>query len=157
MIVVADTSPLVALATIGHLDLLRELFGEVAIPRAVYDEVVIAGAGQPGSAEVQAACWIVVHPDPARPGCFGLHAGEEQAIALALRLRAQFVVLDERPGRRAAVEQGLVVTGTVGVLVRARLRGLLAELRPELDRLLAGGALWIAQSVYDKALQQAGE
>jgi predicted nucleic acid-binding protein len=55
MIIVSDTSPLINLAAVGQLDLLRQLYGHVIIPQAMYDEIVFAGAGQPGSAAVKTA------------------------------------------------------------------------------------------------------
>jgi predicted nucleic acid-binding protein len=60
MITVADAGPLIYLAAIGRIDLLHRLFGRVLVPRAVHDEIVIRGAGLPGSAEVAAAEWVEV-------------------------------------------------------------------------------------------------
>jgi len=58
MTVVSDASPLINLARIGQLDLLRQLYGTMLLPEAVWQEVVVDGAGQPGAAEVRAADWI---------------------------------------------------------------------------------------------------
>jgi predicted nucleic acid-binding protein len=86
VIVVADAGPLIYLAAIGHLDLLRRLAPEVLVPEAVYHEVVVAGAGLPGAEEVREAAWVRVER-PARPDLVealvagGLHAGESEAIA----------------------------------------------------------------------------
>ena len=60
MIVISNTSPVVNLAAIGQLELLRQLYGRVIIPQAVYEEIVIVGAGQPGAVEVEASDWIEV-------------------------------------------------------------------------------------------------
>ena len=60
MIVVSNSSPLIALAKIGKLHILRELFGEITIPKAVWDEVVVKGRGKPGAEEVEKAEWIKV-------------------------------------------------------------------------------------------------
>jgi predicted nucleic acid-binding protein len=63
--VVSDASALIDLARIGELDLLRRLYGELLIPEAVWQEVVIEGAGQPGAEEVRAASWIErAHVEP---------------------------------------------------------------------------------------------
>jgi len=56
--VVSNSGPLIALATIGRLDLLKDLFGQVCIPQAVYDEVVVYGEGEPGTKETDEAEWI---------------------------------------------------------------------------------------------------
>ena len=60
MTVVSSSGPLIAFAVIGQFDLLRQVYGSLSIPQAVYDEVVVQGAGQPGAAEVQGANWIRV-------------------------------------------------------------------------------------------------
>lgn len=90
MVVVADSGPLIVLAAIGHLELLRELYGRVLVPAQVHHEVVVAGDGKPGSAEVGAAGWIVVEPvEEGDPVCAGLaitlDPGEAAALALASR------------------------------------------------------------------------
>ncbi len=58
MIVVANSTPLIALSKVGKLDLLKEIFGEIVIPQGVYDEVVVQGAGRPGAGRVRKAVWI---------------------------------------------------------------------------------------------------
>ncbi len=60
MIVVSNTSPIINLAQIEHLDLLHELFGTVLIPQAVYEEIAVAGSGQPGASELVALEWLEV-------------------------------------------------------------------------------------------------
>ena len=84
-----------------------------------------------------------------------LGAGEREAIALALETAADLVVLDDQAGRRLARARGLQVTGTVGVLIEARSRGLLPALRPELDRLRDAG-LWMADAFYQRLCQAEG-
>ena len=61
MTVVSNASPLVGLARIGRLDLLKKLYGQILVPEAVWDEVVIEGKGQPGAEEVSSAEWIRMH------------------------------------------------------------------------------------------------
>jgi predicted nucleic acid-binding protein len=81
VIVVSDSSPLITLSLAHKLDLLIELFGRIVIPRAVYDEVTIGGAGLAGAEEVRDALWIEVYPDPSEPleelkaACSGLGGG----------------------------------------------------------------------------------
>jgi predicted nucleic acid-binding protein len=125
MIVVSDTSPLNYLILTGYVSLLEALYGRVVIPRAVWDELRKPGApapvrewadGLPGWAEVR---------EPATPDAtLNLDPGERDAITLALEMRADLVLLDERRGRREAVGRGLAVMGTLGVLDAAAARGL---------------------------------
>jgi len=89
VIAVSDSSPLIILSRAHQIELLHEFYGQVAIPRKVYEEVTVAGAGLPGAEEVRAAFWIRVHPDPLEPlesveaACAGLGGGEQSAIYLA--------------------------------------------------------------------------
>lgn len=55
MLIISDTSPIINLAAIEHLHLLPDLFSEIIIPYAVYHEVVVKGAGEPGSSDIQSA------------------------------------------------------------------------------------------------------
>jgi uncharacterized protein len=96
---VSDASPLIALARIGHLDLLPKLFERVLISTEVYHEVVIAGAGMPGATQVSQAGWIDVVPvrDAAALSLAlketGLGAGELSAVLLAAETGADLVLL----------------------------------------------------------------
>lgn len=88
MIVVADTSPIINLAAIGQLDLLRRLYGTIWIPDAVYREIVETGAGEPGAVEVREFAWIERHAvrstDLVTALRLELDAGEAEATALAI-------------------------------------------------------------------------
>lgn len=135
MIVVSDTSPLNYLILTGYVHLLEALYGRVVIPRAVWDELRSPGA----PAEVRE--WVDAIPDwaevrePVGPlAAPNLDPGEREAISLALELRADLVLLDERRGRREAAGRGLAVTGTLGVLDAAARRGLI-DLSEALTRL----------------------
>ena len=106
MIVVSNSSPLIALARVGWLNLLASLFQHILIPVEVHHEVTVAGSGLPGADEVSKAGWIEVAPG--RPpanlsserACQGLGAGERGAILLARSLPADLILLDESKARR---------------------------------------------------------
>ncbi len=119
MIVVSNASPLVGLASIRQLDLLKQLYGKVHIPEAVWREVVINGAGQPGSTEVENAGWIkrhqVANTRLVQSLLQYLDEGESEAIALAVELRAELLIIDERLGRDTARHFGLNFTGLIGL------------------------------------------
>lgn len=103
MIVVSDASPLIALAVVGRLDLLRQLYAEVLLPEAVYGEVT-AVQDAPGAAEVTNSGWIRTQPLRdrmlAEALALELDAGEAEAIALAVELRADLLLMDERRAAR---------------------------------------------------------
>jgi len=138
MIVVADSGPLIALAKIGKLHILHELFGEVVIPRAVWVEVVERGAGKPGSGEVKVAEWIRIVEVKDDLGVEILEReierGEAEAIVLAKELGASLLLLDEKIPRIIAKSLGLKVAGSLAVLFMAKKRGILNE---DLDLLIS--------------------
>jgi predicted nucleic acid-binding protein len=125
---VADTGPLNYLALIGHISVVPQLFDHVCIPRVVYDErgdpmtpaVVRAWIAAPPS-------WLSILPVPtgADPALAALDDGEQAAIALAAAIKADLLLMDDRAGVAVARAQGMEVTGTLGVLDRAALRGLI--------------------------------
>jgi predicted nucleic acid-binding protein len=114
MIVVSNTSPIINLAAIGRLAGLQQLYGEVIIPPAVYDEIVISGAGQPGAMEIGEAAWMKVQPIANQALATALRmeldAGEAEAIVLAVEMKADLLLIDERNGWRDYVEPEVLVT-----------------------------------------------
>lgn len=158
--VVANAGPLIALATIGKLDLLKDLFEQVLIPQAVYDEVVVHGEGEPGSGEVDKAVWIKTHQAQDRLAVHLLHetldAGESEAIVLAQELNARYVLLDDGLARRKARLIRLRMTGTLGILLMAKETGLIPAVRPVLDE-LGQTDFRMSDRVYQEVLLKAGE
>ena len=126
---VADTGPLHYLVLAGHIDIVATLFSEIAIPNAVHDELAHP------SAPVAVRDWIVAPPpwlsvNSVAPELLArvnaaLDPGERAALALAMERQPDLVLMDDRAGVTATHAQGFVVTGTLGLLVRAARRGLL--------------------------------
>jgi predicted nucleic acid-binding protein len=158
-IVVADSGPLIALSRIGQLELLPQLFGRVQIPSAVWREVTQgAGEGRSGAAEVRAAPWIdVVSADEASVAGYALivDEGEAAAIVVAKACDALLIIDDDR-GRRLALRLGLRIKGTLGILVLAKRRGLLARVRPLIDALPRCG-VYVSQRLIDAVLHDVNE
>ncbi len=121
--VVVNSTPLIALSITGRLSLLKALFDEVIVPASVYEEVVFQGRGRPGAEEVGEAAWIVVKEPKERPvlppALLGLGQGEMDVILLAQEVNADWVLIDEKLGRKTAATLGLQVKGTLGVLLAA--------------------------------------
>lgn len=148
MIVVSDSSPLIALARIGRLDLLRLLFGTIVVPEAVWREIVNAGAGKSGADEVETAEWIqrrtVQQKNLVALLQQDLGAGESEAIVLAQEINARFVLLDDRRGRLAAQRFGVRAVGLIGVLIEARKSGRLTDAAIIVERLYQEAGFWIS-------------
>ena len=141
--VVSNTGPLIALSSIGKLDLLAMLYGSVLVPEGVFQEVTVDGRGRAGAAEVAAAAWISRvrlnrPPDALLLNEVGL--GESEAITLAVQDGARLLLIDDRAARRIAeVSYGLRVKGAAGILVAAKHRGLIPAVRPLLEGMREGG------------------
>lgn len=157
-VVVADSSVLIHLSAIGHLGLLRSLFGLLTVAPAVWREVVAEGDGRAGAREIEAGLqegWLeVLQPSQElllRSLKRQLGDGEAETICLAVEHRASLVLLDESEARRVAAGFELQITGIIGILMRAKLEGRIPLLRPELDRLVTSG-FWIELSLYRRVL-----
>jgi predicted nucleic acid-binding protein len=141
MLVVSNTSPILNLAIIGQLGLLRNQFEQIHIPQAVLDELCIS-EDLPGVKAVRQAIkddWIKIvqarEQNLAQAIGRDLDRGEAESIALALQLKADLILLDERDGRQVAKAIDLNVTGVFGVLLKARRAGRLVSLRQAIDDL----------------------
>lgn len=161
MIVVCDASPLISLSAIGQFELLHQLYGKIYIPDAVRAEVLGAGPERPGSRELREADWVharTVENDFLVRALEGeLDQGEAQAVALAVEIKADLLLVDERRGRRVAQRFGIKVIGILGILVEAKKRGLIPVVRPALDDLLNQAGFRIAPALYNAVLRAADE
>lgn len=160
---VSNTSPISNLAIIGKLPLLKSQFSEIWIPNAVVHE--LNDHPDPVAlAVIRAAIsdkWIQPIA-PARSHLLGvllphLHRGEAEAIALAADVKADIVIIDEQEGRQFAKQAGLTVTGTLGILLRAKKTGLISSLKLEIQALRAQARFFIAPSLEAQVLSAAGE
>ncbi len=161
MIVVSNTSPLTNLATIGRFDLLRQLFSTLHIAEGVWTELNANGKAWPGSREVQAADWIIQHTTTRQTLLAELRTqldrGEAESIVLTLELQADLVLLDENEGRQAAQQFGLRPMGVLGILLRAKSRGLIDTVQPQLDALRQQAKFYLSDTLYKQVLLSAGE
>ena len=135
--VISDTSPINYLIRIGEIDLLPQLFGEVLIPPAVLQELQHAKAPlavQEWALRIPA--WAKVVAPNAVNRNLDLGPGETEAIALAKEIGETLLLMDERKGRKAAMENGLRTAGTLNILEEAAARGLL-DFEQAVARLLA--------------------
>jgi len=161
VIVVSNTTPLIGLASIQRFDLLRQLFGQLTIAQAVYDEAVVAGREIGGAKqEVSLATWIKTVSVKDRLAVEvlldDLDLGEAETIVLAREIGADWVLMDEKKARRKLTQLGLNKIGTIGILLKAKQLGLLPVIRPDLERLSQQG-FSLSQTVIDTVLQQANE
>ena len=159
----SNTSPIFNLACIERLPLLREQFGDVWIPKAVEAELrrIPDDAVRQAVERAFGDGWLKMQPasNTALISLLSveLHAGEAEAIALALEMKADRVLVDERDGRMLARRLGLHVTGVLGVLLRAKQTGRLKAVKPEIQALRAKARFFIAPELEKAVLTKAGE
>lgn len=161
MIVISDSSVLINLAWIQRLELLPKLYGEVIVPTAVWQEVVLEGAGKPGAKELKTAVWLQVKEPKNKPLVHALRqdldAGEAEAITLAIEQNADLLLMDERIGRTAAQHFNLPIIGLIGILVTAKQKQMLPEIKSSLDNLRQQAGFYISEPLYKRVLRDADE
>lgn len=158
MIVVSDTSSISNLLIIGEVHLLRILFSTVVVPDAVYEELCRVPAQKN---TLQRLDWIE-RRKLADIRLFKrlrdeLDRGESEAIALAVELEADLLLIDESLGREVAKSLGLKITGILGVLIRAKDAGYITEVRPLVNKLIDEADFWVGANTISTALHLAGE
>jgi predicted nucleic acid-binding protein len=163
MPVISNTSPLLNLAIIDHLFLLPQQFGQVLIPQAVLAELKV-DQDLPGSSVLRAALnegWLI--PQSVGNGALvsllrqQLHQGESEAIALAIEVSAERILLDEKEARQSARALGLAITGILGILLRGWHEGTVDSMKVATERLQREANFWIAPALLNQLLQESGE
>ncbi len=159
---VSNAGPIIHLSWVDHLNLLPQLFDEILVPVAVRDEVLRAAPDVPGVPEIHGAFqagWLAVRAvaDPVRAEQLraDLDPGEAEAITLAEELGADLLLLDERRARAHAVGRGIPITGTIGILRKARERGLVQMVSPLLQDLRLRGFRISAELVDELRREEA--
>jgi len=157
MIVVADSSALIALAVCDALHLLTSLADEIIVPAAVFDEVIVEGRHHSEGLRTFLEGRVEsVDASALESRTSGLGQGELEAIALSLHKKADLILVDDQRARKAASEYGLDVSGSLGVLLMAKRRGFLPTIRPSLDRLRASD-IHLSDELFREILAMAGE
>jgi len=148
-IVIADTSCLIVLTRLNAIPVLQSLYGQIYITEEVASEF---GESLPDWIKVE----MVKDKRYYQILSAMLDPGEASAIALALEMKNVLLIVDEFKGRREAKRLGIEITGTLGVLVKAKQKGLIKELKPVLNQLHLAG-FWISEAISEEMLKQAGE
>jgi uncharacterized protein len=161
VIIISDTSPINNLAAINQLHLLHQLYGTVLIPEAVFRELTDPSFPVAGATEVQTLDWIQTRAVSDRTIIEALSneldIGEAEAIALAVEVQADQMLIDERRGRLVAARFNLRYTGILGILVEAKSQGLITSVKLLLDALVNKAGFWVAEPLYKSVLEHVGE
>lgn len=155
-----NASPLILLGKIGQLPLVGTLSPEFRIPSAVVQELEEGGAEDPAVKWVSTPAIqehvVMAPPPPQTLVQWDLGQGETAVLSLALERKGSVVVLDDLAARRFAISFGIPVAGTLGLLIRARQKGIITHLAPQIDGLMAHGAR-LSNGLIQHALKIAGE
>ncbi|MDJ0580919.1 DUF3368 domain-containing protein [Crocosphaera sp.] len=161
MIILSNTSPLNNLAAIDQLHLLKELYSSIIIPSEVYQELMAVETPIHVSNQIKKAQWIkveqVISLTTIKLLEQQLDRGEAEAIALALQLKADLLVIDEKKGRTVTNGFNIPFTGILGILIQAKQKGLISEVKPLLDNLKTKAGFWIKPNLYQNILQRVRE
>ena len=158
--VIVNSTPLLVLGNIGRLDILRSLYQQIEIPAAVYREVTEKNYAA-SKALLAASDWIKVRTveNIADYAMYQakLHAGEVETMIIAQKpVKADLVILDDMAARKTAKYLGLTVTGTMGVLVKAKQKQIIPAVKPILDEIMRNG-FYISEKVVKMVLKTVDE
>ena len=155
--VVSNATPIISLASVDKLSLLKDLFGKVYVPRAVVNEILTGK--YPGHKELDSDFFEIVEVNNKINLSFllnDLDLGEAESIVVAKEIEADLLLIDERLGYKIAQLQGLPVIGTLTVLLMGKKKGLIKAVKPVLDEMIEKGR-WYSQKVYNHFLKSIGE
>jgi len=158
MLIISDTSPITNLIRINRLDLLKLLYTEVVIPEKVQDELLNY---ENQKTELEKRAWIIVkkvsNSNEVKKLEAELDAGEAEAIVLAKELDADLLIIDERKGRKIAEANGLKIIGLLGVLIQAKRKGYVKDLKPLLNELIDSVGFRVSKKLYNRILKEVNE
>ncbi len=162
MIIVSNTTPIITLVKIDKLLILKELFGEVYIPKGVYEELISNNAFKEEAQVINKCEYIKVVTIKNELAVkliqknLGLDLGESEAIVLSEELNSDILIIDEKKGRTVAKSMDINVAGTLGLLIQAKDRGIITNIRVILDSLIESN-IRISTKLYEDILNKAGE
>ena len=157
--VIVNSSPLIVLFKSQQADLLAQLFDEILVPGAVWDEVTTGSKNDVAATELVKVSWARRTEIPSISPevlAWDLGKGESAVLGLALKKPGFAVVIDDRAARRCAQSLGVVSMGTAGVILLAKKRGLIPLASPGIQALQDAG-LWLSAPLINLLQQQAGE
>jgi uncharacterized protein len=139
-LIISNTSPIFYLHRLGLIDILHELYGTITVPEAVKHELDQGGVTGEDVPRLEEYAWInivKVRPPQYLNLVVDLGRGESEVLAIAADHPSALLILDDKLARSIAKMQGFHLTGTAGVLLRAKEKGFIPALRPVMERLVS--------------------
>ncbi len=156
--VVSNTTPIISLLKLSQIDILKKLYGKISIPKAVYKEIE-CGKNKGYYQDLSKIDWIKIQEIQDKKALkyfLDLDAGEAEAIVLATEIGADLIIIDEKLGRFHAKHTDLSITGTMGVLLKAKSKGLITQIKPLILELIDKD-VWLSKKLIETILAKAGE
>lgn len=158
--VIVNSTPIISLCSIGKIELLKDIYDKIYIPYGVYEEVCIEGNSKVGANLIEKNNFILINKiqneEAKRFFKTSLHKGEVEVMILAEEMKADLCIIDDLLARKYAKYLGLQVTGTLGILLKAKKCGLVKEVKPILNDLISNG-IYINKKIYDSVIDLAEE
>ncbi|MCA1784394.1 MAG: DUF3368 domain-containing protein [Desulfobacteraceae bacterium] len=159
MVVISNSSPIIHLAKIGRLNLLERLYSRILVPEKVYLECTDTVHYHKEVELIAQSAWIerqLIEDDRLFNLLYAeIDAGEAEALVLALEQKADLLLLDDQEARSMARKLGLPVTGTLGVLLKAKNEGMINSFAEDLQKLQRSG-FWLSQNLVNTLLSSSG-
>lgn len=159
-IIVINSTPIIALTSIDKLSLLRELYGKVYIPEAVNSEITVKPNSKAQIAIEKSSSWIVTKAieniEAKKFFKVQLHDGEVEVMILGKELKANILVIDDYIAREYAKYLSFKVTGTLGIILKSKEKGIISYVKPLIDGLIENG-IYIDSKLYNDILKIANE
>ncbi|MBW1803279.1 MAG: DUF3368 domain-containing protein, partial [Deltaproteobacteria bacterium] len=156
--IVVNTSPWIALSICGQIQILEKLYTNVFVSQKVREEIIAGGKDRFGVHEFETCQWLNVqeiHDMEKVKLLYELDQGEAQVIILAKERDVRHVLIDEKVARLQAKILGLEVIGTLGILLKAKRKGLLTSIKASIEMILSNG-IWIQDEIVEGILKEAG-
>lgn len=157
--VIINSSPVIVLFKSQQAELLPQLFTEILVPKAVWDEVTAGDKNDTASQKLASVSWVqrvevgALAPEVA---AWDLGKGESEVLSLALKTPDCAALVDDKAARRCSQVLGIITLGTGGLLLLAKRRGLIPLVTPKIQALRDAG-LWLSEHLVNLLKQQAGE
>lgn len=160
-VVISNSTPIILLQKIGQLDLLRQLYSKICIANAVYQEVIIDGAEKTGQGDfISKYDWIEIaeikNIEAKTMFTTSLHDGEVETMILSMEKSADLCIIDDLLARKYAKRFNLNIIGTLGLLVTAKKRGFVKEVKPLINQLIEAG-MFVGDDLYNAVISMAEE
>ncbi|MEW5801620.1 MAG: DUF3368 domain-containing protein [bacterium] len=160
MIIVSNSTPIIAFSRINQMELLQVIVGKLLIPAEVANELSEYGKGKNKSLDLNQHKWITVQEiqDKSKMRLLlpSLDRGEAEVIELAIETKTDLVLIDELTGRKVAESLDLNIIGSAGILIKAKDLGKIQAVKPYMDEMVDKGIRY-SERFYKSLLHQIGE